>query len=411
MPPTVTDEQLDDQVKALAYGCEYGDEQLAASMRARLRERLTSAARQGRALRVYTGYDPTAADLHLGHSITLRAMRRFQQLGHQVIVVVGTMTARVGDTSDRATGRPRGSADQISTAAASYAEQVFTILDRDRTEVVFNGDWLASVTVPDLLEAASAFTVQQFLARDNYRRRLDRGDPVGLHEFFYALLQGYDAVHLRADAQLGATEQLFNIMAGARLQEAFGQPPCAVLTYPVLVGIDGSDRMSKSRGNYIGLTEPPSEQYGKTMSIPDQAMPQWATLVTDWAADRIAGLLAALKDGTLHPMEAKKQLAHRVVELYHGADSADAAEREFERVIQYGGQPENLPETRLAGPIGLIELLVRVGAASSSSEARRLIEGGGVSLDGDKATSASDVVGRSAVVRVGPRRFYRVLIS
>jgi tyrosyl-tRNA synthetase len=411
MPATVTGRELDGQVETLTFGCEYGDRQLAASMRARLRHRLGAAAKDGRPLRVYTGYDPTAPDLHLGHSITVRAMRRFQQLGHQVIVVIGTMTAMVGDTSDRASGRPGKSAAEITGAAASYAEQVFTILDRDRTEIVSNGDWLASLTTPDLLEAASAFTVQQFLARDNYRHRLDRGEPVGLHEFFYALLQGYDAVHLRADVQLGATEQLFNILAGARLQEAFGQPPCVALTFPVLVGIDGTLRMSKSRGNYVGLAEPPAEQFGKTMSIPDQAMTQWAALVTGWRADRVARFLTGLSDGALHPMEAKKQLAHRIVELYHGTGAADAAQEEFERTIQAGGLPDAIPETSLPGPIGLIDLLVSVGAASSRSAARRLIEGGGVSIGDERVTSADAVVDRSATVRVGRRRFYRVLVS
>ncbi|MBO0691676.1 MAG: tyrosine--tRNA ligase [Acidimicrobiaceae bacterium] len=411
MPTNLTGEQLDAQVELLTFGCEYGDPQLAAAMRTRLWDRLAGAADQDRPLRVYAGYDPTAPDLHLGHSITLRAMRRFQQLGHHVIVVVGTMTAMVGDTSDRATGRPRKTADEVAAAAGSYAEQVFTILDRDRTEVVANGDWLASLTTSDLLEAASVFTVQQFLARDNYRRRIDRGEPVGLHEFFYALLQGYDAVHLRADVQLGATEQLFNILAGARLQEALGQPPCAALTYPILVGIDGTHRMSKSRGNYVGLAEPPAEQFGKTMSIPDRAMPSWAALVTDWPADEAARFLAGLADGALHPMEAKKQLAHRIVELYHGTDAADTAQSDFERTFQHGRQPATLPETVLPGPVGLIDLLVLVGAASSRSAARRLIEGGGVSLDNERASFAERVVDHSATVQVGPRRFYRVIIA
>jgi tyrosyl-tRNA synthetase len=286
MPGMSSAEAFDAQAEMLMHGCEFGDSQLEGSMRARLRARLAVAAEEHRPLRVYTGYDPTAPDLHLGHSITLRAMRRFQQLGHHVIVVVGTVTAMVGDTSDRAAGRPRKSAAEVAEAARSYAEQAFTILDPARTEVAANGDWLAGIALPQILELASAFTVQQFLARDSYRRRMEHGDPVGLHEFLYALLQGYDAVHLRADVQLGATEQLFNIMAGAKLQEAFGQPPCVALTFPVLVGTDGTDRMSKSRGNYIGLTDSPGEQFGKVMSIPDHAIPQWVRLITGAAGAR-----------------------------------------------------------------------------------------------------------------------------
>ena len=253
--------------------------------------------------------------------------------------------------------------------------------------------------------------MQQFLARDNYKRRVDRGDPVGLHEFLYALLQGYDAVHLRADVQLGATEQLFNIMAGGKLQEAFGQPPCVALTFPVLAGTDGTDRMSKSRGNYIGLTDSPAEQFGKTMSIPDHAMPQWARLVTDWPARQAEEFVAALETGALHPMAAKKQLGHRIVELYHGSNAADAARQAFERTHQKGGQPDVIPEVMLHGPVRLADLLVSIGAASSKTDARRLIAGRGVSLNGQKASSAELVIDTAVTIKVGPRRFYRIVFD
>ncbi len=379
-------------------------------MRDRLRDRLAAAAAARRPLRVYTGYDPTAPDLHLGHSITLRAMQRFQQLGHHVIVVIGTMTAQVGDTSDRAGGRPRAAASDVTQAARGYARQAHAILDPARTEVVANGEWLGELALPQILELASAFTVQQFLARDNYRRRVERGDPVGLHEFLYGLLQGYDAVHLQADVQLGGTEQLFNIMAGARLQEALGQPPCVTVTFPILVGTDGTDRMSKSRGNYIGLTDPPAEQFGKVMSVPDQLMPQWAQLVADWPARRAEEFTAALASGALHPMAAKKQLGHRIVELYHGRAAADAAQRAFERTYQQGSEPDDIPEILVAGPMRLADLLVRAGAATSISAARRLVRGGGVSLDGQKATSAETIIESAVTIKVGPRRFYRIIL-
>jgi tyrosyl-tRNA synthetase len=411
MPGTNDDQQFDDQVETLMRGCEFGDPGLASSMRKRLAHRLATAAKEKRPLQVYTGYDPTAPDLHLGHSITLRAMRRFQQLGHHVIVVVGTMTAVVGDTSDGASGRPRKAPSEVAAAASTYAEQAFTILDSERTEVVANGEWLASLTLGDLLEAASAFTVQQFLARDTYRRRIDRGDPVGLHEFFYALLQGCDAVHLRADVQLGATEQLFNILAGAKQQAASGQRPCVALTYPVLIGTDGTHRMSKSRGNYIGLSEPPTVQFGKAMSIPDEVMAQWAMLVTDWPAERTDEFIELLKTGQLHPMEAKKQLAQRIVELYHGSSAANVAREEFEHAFQQGGRLNELPETVLSGPTRLLDVLLSVGAASSRSAARRLVEGGAVSLDDQRATSIDEVVARPMTMRVGPRRFYRIIVA
>lgn len=401
----------DEQAAMLMEGCEFGDPQLEASMRERLRSRLAVAAEERRPLRVYTGYDPTAPDLHLGHSITLRAMKRFQRLGHHVIVVVGTMTAMIGDTSDKASGRPRASADDVARAAASYAEQACTILDPARTEVVANGDWLEGLAMPQLLELASTFTVQQSLARDSYRRRMERGDPVGLHELLYALLQGYDAVHLRADVQLGATEQLFNIMAGAKLQETSGQPPCVALTFPVLIGTDGTDRMSKSRGNYIGLTDGPAEQFGKVMSIPDHVMPQWARLVADWPASRVGEFVAAMASGALHPMDAKKQLGHRIVELYHDNAAADAAQQAFERTHQRHGQPDIVPEVTLHAPVRLVDLLVSIGAASSKSAARRLIAGRGVTIDGQKVSSDELTISTAVTIKVGSRRFYRIVFD
>ena len=272
-----------------------------------------------------------------------------------------------------------------------------------------NGDWLAPMRLPEVLDLASTFTVQQFLARDNYRRRLDRGEPVGLHEFFYALLQGYDAVHLRADVQLGATEQLFNILAGAKLQEAFGQQPCVAVTFPILVGVDGVERMSKSRGNYVGLADPPEEQFGKVMSISDETMLQWAGSVTDWTTNEISDFREAVRTGELHPMAAKKHLACHIVEMYHGAEAASWAQERFERVHQLGEEPESLQEVPVGQAIALVDLLVQLGAATSKSAARRLISAGGVSVDGEKVESTQRCVIPPATVKVGRRRFYRVV--
>jgi tyrosyl-tRNA synthetase len=298
---------------------------------------------------------------------------------------------------------------EVGAAAATYAEQVFTILDKQQTTVVANGDWLSIMQLSEVLDLASHFTVQQFLVRDNYKRRLNRGEPVGLHELLYALLQGYDAVHLRADVQLGATEQLFNILAGAKLQEALGQQPCVALTFPILVGLDGVDRMSKSTGNYVGLADLPEEQFGKVMSVSDQTMLQWAGLVTDWHSDDIEEFRRAIREGDLHPMEAKKRLAGRIVEMYHGAEAASRARRGFERVHQLRGEPDAIPEARLAHPVTIVEFLVQVGAAGSNSEARRLIAGGGVTIDGDRVDSTERVLVAPATVRVGRRRFYRAI--
>ncbi|MDP9404034.1 MAG: tyrosine--tRNA ligase [Actinomycetota bacterium] len=404
-----TDPGIDDKVRLLTSGCEFGDSQLEEAMRRRLAERLAEAKLQGRPLRVYAGYDPSAPDLHLGHSITLRKLRQFQRLGHEVTVVIGTVTAMVGDTSDRSTSRPRKSSADVEGAAKTYADQISLILDPDRTTVLKNGDWLGDLRLPHMLDLASQFTVQQFLARDNYRRRLDCGEPVGLHEFFYALLQGYDAVHLRADVQLGATEQLFNILAGAKLQEAAGQKPCAALTFPILVGIDGVDRMSKSRGNYVALADPSEDQFGKIMSVSDATMLQWVDLVADWSPGEISSFHDAVLKGDLHPMEAKKKLAYHVVEMYHGPGAALSAQDRFERVHQLRSQPDVIPETPLAEPLAIVELLVQTGAAASKSAARRLIAGGGVTVEGERVSSNEHLVVPPATLKVGTRRFYRVV--
>jgi len=405
---------VEDQIAVLMSGCEFGDAQLEEAMRQRLAERLGEAQREGRPLRVYAGYDPSAPDLHLGHSITLRKLRQFQRLGHDVSVVIGTVTAMVGDTSDRPSSRPRRSAAEVGEAARSYAAQVSKILDETRTTIVENGNWLAALQLPQVLDLASEFTVQQFLARDNYRRRLDSGQPIGLNEFFYALLQGYDAVHLRADVQLGATEQLFNILAGSRLQEAAGQKPCVAITFPILVGVDGVERMSKSQGNYVGLTERPEDQFGKIMSISDSTMLQWVGLVTDWTPSEIKGFRDAVVGGVggdVHPMEAKKRLARHVVEMYHGPGAALSAQERFERVHQSRGEPEVIPELPLAQPLPLVEVLIQVGAAASKSAARRLIAGGGVTVDGERISSTEHVIAPPATVKVGSRRFYRLVGS
>jgi tyrosyl-tRNA synthetase len=402
---------FDEQTALLMSGCEFGDAQLEQAMRRRLRERLVQAHDERRPLRVYAGYDPSAPDLHLGHSITLRKLRQFQQLGHDVVVVIGTVTAMVGDTSDRASGRPRKSLDEVEAAAATYAEQIALILDPARTIVAKNSDWLGELRLAQVLDLAAEFTVQQFLARDNYRRRLERGEPVGLHEFFYALLQGYDAVHLHADVQLGATEQLFNILAGSKLQEAAGQRPCAALTFPILVGTDGVERMSKSRGNYIGLSEAPQEQFGKAMSISDETMLQWVGLITEWSPAEISRVRDDVTSGRLHPMEAKKRLAGHIVAIYHGVDASRNAREHFERVHQRRSEPGVMPEVIVAEPLPLVDFIVQAGAAASRSAARRLIDGGGVSIDGERVSVVDRVVTPPATVKVGSRRFYRAILG
>ncbi len=410
MQPARADASVTEQVDAIMYGAEMGDRELERAMAEELRERITDSKRTGRPLRVYAGYDPSKPDLHLGHSITMRKLRLFQDFGHDVYFVVGTFTAQVGDASDRTSGRPRRTAEEVQAAAQTYAEQCYRILDRERTTVVYNADWLSALTLADVVSLASNFTVQQFLVRDNYRKRLDAGDPVGLHEFLYPLLQGYDAVHLETDVQIGATEQLFNIQAGRKLQQVFGQRPLVCITYPILVGTDGAMRMSKSTGNYVAIAAPPTDQYGKVMSVSDATMLQWVKYVTRWEPERIKRFIADVESGAANPMEAKKRLAWEVVSMYNGDAAADEAQRHFESVHQRRQRPEDIPTVAFPGPTNIVDVLTKTGAASSRSEARRLSAGRGVQIDETLVDTPDHVVARSGVLRVGRRRFFSITI-
>ncbi len=401
---------VEQQLDILMRGVEYGDPQTYINMRQELKERLELSAKTGKPLRVYCGYDPTSPDLHLGHTVTMRKLRQFQELGHQAVFVIGNYTALIGDPSDKDKARPRPTTEQIEANARTYQEQAFKILDADKTEVRYNGEWLSQLTFEDLINLASNFTIQQFLVRDNFAKRLEHNDPVWLHELFYALMQGYDAVMLEADVQLGATEQLFNLMAGRKLQEVHGQLPQIAITLPILVGTDGHIRMSKSVGNYIGISEAPEVMYGKTMSIPDEAMSNYLNLVTRWTPERIAEVEAALQAGNIHPMEVKKQLAWEVVDIFYGSEAADAAAEHFARVHQQRELPEDMPTFAMTEATRLVDLLHAAGLAGSKSDARRLIQQGGVRL-GNEVISDMDftVPVEEAILQVGKRRFLRLL--
>lgn len=402
---------IEDQLAILMRGVEMGDEQLKHAMQDELRERLLESEASGIPLRVYCGYDPTSPDLHLGHTVTMRKLRQFQELGHQVIFVIGSFTALVGDPSDKDKARPRLSREQVMANAKTYTDQAFRILDRERTEVRYNHEWLSKLSLEQFIEIASNFTVQQFLARDNFAKRYAEGTPIWLHEFFYALLQGYDAVMLEADVQLGATEQLFNLLAGRKLQEAMGLRPQVALTLPILVGTDGHMRMSKSTGNTIGIHEPPEEMYGKVMSIPDSAMPNYARLLTRWAPAEVLDFERGLSEGRIHPRDAKMRLAREIVAIFHGETAAGEAEQAFQRVFQEGDLPEEIPEASFERGAPIMEVLVSVGLASSKSEARRLIGQKGVRLDGEVLTDPHWPLDfeEPKVLQVGKRRFIRLI--
>src|SRR5688572_9037161 len=313
---------IDEQVDVLMSGAEYGDPTIRENMKKDLRERLIEAEKEGRPLRVYCGYDPRTADLHLGHTITMRKLRQFQEFGHDVTFLIGTFTSLIGDPSDKDKVREQLTREQVMENARTYAEQAFKILDRDLTRVRYNDEWLSTLDFADIIRLASNFTVQQFLVRENFAKRVDTGQPIYLHEMFYGLMQGYDAVAQEADAQVGGQDQLFNILvAGRKLQEAMGQKPqIAIIMGESLPGTDGDVKMSKSLGNHIALLLESWDMFGKVMSLPDKAMPIFYKLILGWSPQQLAELTRGLESGALHPNEVKMQLAREIVSIFHSPD-------------------------------------------------------------------------------------------
>jgi len=398
---------IDEQMAILMRGVEFGDEQIRETMARELRERLA----EGRPLRIYLGVDPSAPDLHLGHTVPLRKLAQFQELGHEVVFLVGSFTALIGDPSEKEGVRKQQTPEEVRANARTYVDQVRKVLDAEKTIVRYNDEWLSPLSFADIIKLASHFTVQQFLARDNFSKRHAKGDPIWLHEFFYGLMQGYDAVALQTDVQIGGTEQLFNLLAGRKLMEAFGLRPQVCLTFPILVGTDGHLRMSKSTGNYIGISERPEDIYGKVMSIPDHAMSNYMNLVTRWTPAEIETLESALAEGGLHPRDAKMRLAREIVSIFHGDEAAGQAEAHFKRVFQKRKLPSDMPVFSVARPSNVVDLMAAAGLIKSKSEGRRLIQQGGVKLDGDKVSSIETEidVAEDRVLQVGRRRFVRLV--
>ncbi|MDH7487571.1 MAG: tyrosine--tRNA ligase [Anaerolineae bacterium] len=403
---------VDEQLAILMRGVDFGDEQIRQTMEQELRERLEESLRTGRPLRVYCGYDPTSPDLHLGHTVTMRKLAQFQELGHQVIFVIGDFTGLIGDPSDKETVRRQQTPEEVAEKARTYVDQAWRILDPEKTIVRRNSEWLAGLTFADVINLASHFTVQQFLARENFANRYAKGEPIWVHEFLYALMQGYDAVSLQTDVQIGGTDQLFNLLAGRKLMEVFGLRPQVCLTFPILVGTDGVLRMSKSTGNTIGINEPPEEMYGKVMSIPDTAMSNFMNLVTRWTPAQIAQIEADLASGKLHPRDAKMRLAFEIVESFYGTEAARQAEEHFRTVFQQRELPPEMPEFSLAAPINIVDLLHAAGLVRSKSDGRRLVQQGAVRLDGERVNDITAMVateGRARVLQVGRRRFVKLM--
>jgi len=378
-----------------------------------LADRLTQAATANRPLRVKLGLDPTAPDIHLGHTVQLRKMRQFQDLGHKAVLLIGDYTARIGDPSGVNKTRPVLSPQQIDANAHTYLEQAGKVLDTspEKLEVRRNSEWLEKLTFADVLRLAGQMTIAQMMERDTFDIRYKAGVPIGVHEFLYPLMQGYDSVCIEADVELGGTDQTFNNLVGRQLQENAGQPRQVVLIMPILVGLDGTEKMSKSKGNYIGVTDEPNDMFGKVMSIPDALMFNYFTLLTDLDLERIAELV----DGDrTHPRQAKALLAKTIVATYHDEAAAESAAAEFDRVFSQRDVPTDMPEVPVsAATMNIIDLVLAAGFAKSKGEARRLIQQNAVSLDGEKIVDVDANVAMSdgQVLRVGKRRFGKIVVK
>ena len=370
---------------------------------------------ENRPLRCKLGIDPSAPDIHLGHAVVLHKLKTFQDLGHHIIIILGDFTGRIGDPTNRSETRPQLSEEEVLANARTYQEQIFKILDREKTELLFNSQWLGKLNFSDVIKIASTYTVARMLEREDFANRYHNNLPIGIHEFFYPLMQGYDSVAVRADIEFGATEQKFNLLMGRHLQKEFGQEPQVALTMPILVGTDGVQKMSKSLGNYIGINEPPEEIYGKVMSIPDEIMPDYFHLATALNAAEAGRIVEDIRSGRLHPRDAKMRLAREIVGLYHGQDAAARAEENFKQVFQRGEMPAEMPLFRVdaASSPDLVSLLVRTKLASSKSEARRLIRQGGVRVNGEQVEKIDARVQTAGelILQVGKRKFARIIFS
>jgi tyrosyl-tRNA synthetase len=384
-----------------------------------LLRQLIQAQAEGRPLRVKLGVDPTAPDIHLGHTVVLRKLRQFQDFGHTAVLIIGDYTGKVGDPSGRSKSRPQLSDEVLEANARTYVDQAAKVLDMEKVELTRNGDWLGPLRMDEVLKLTSTVTVARMLERDDFSKRYAANEPISMLEFMYPLLQGYDSVAVRADIELGGTDQKFNLLMGRTIMEAYGLPPQSILTVPLLVGTDGEQKMSKTYGNYVGVNDSPDEMFGKLMAIPDELMVTYMSLVTGATVRDVEEFTGGLADGSYHPAQAKRDLAERVVRLYHGPASASQARAGFDRVFKHKDRPEVIPEAAVPpgalrdGKVWLPRLLTETGLVSSNGEARRLIEQGGVRLDdrvvSDAGAEFEPAELSGAVLQVGKRKFLRIL--
>jgi tyrosyl-tRNA synthetase len=399
--------QIQEQLKLLKRGT------VEIFTEAELAEKLTNAAKDKRQLRIKLDLDPTSPDIHLGHTVVLRKMRQFQDLGHKAVLIIGDYTARIGDPTGQNATRPMLSPEQIEKNAKTYFDQAGKILDTspDKLEVRHNSEWLEKLTLMELIQIAAKKTVAQMLQRDSFKLRLDKGIDVYTHEFIYPLMQGYDSVAIKSDVELGGTDQTFNNLVGRDIQKAYNQPQQVVITVPILVGLDGKEKMSKSKGNYIGVTDEPNDMFGKVMSISDDMMANYFTLLTDLPVEKIAELTNSQKT---HPKEAKVLLGKTIVSQFYDAKAADTAAEQFEKVFAQKQLPDEIPEVRLpAEPITVKQLLVACKLVETSGEAKRMCAQSAVSINGLKITdpNAQITPKTGMTIQVGKRKFAKVKVS
>lgn len=397
--------KIQDQIAELERGT---DEVLPEDgLRAKLAQRKT--------LIVKAGFDPTAPDLHIGHTVLINKMRQFQEFGHDVVFLIGDFTGMIGDPSGKNSTRPPLTEEEIKVNAATYATQIFKILDKEKTRIEFNSNWMAKMDAAGLVKLASNYTIARMLERDDFKKRYDNGQPISVHEFLYPIVQGYDSVALKADVELGGTDQKFNLLVGRKLQQNFGQEPQVVMTTPLLEGLDGVQKMSKSLGNYVGITDAPADMFGKLMSISDDLMWRYFEVLSFRTLGNIAGLRKKVDDG-MNPRDAKFELATEIVARFHDAAQAAAAKAEFIARFQQGAMPKDMPEVKLRaedGQLGIAHLLKGAGLVSSTSEAFRMIKQGAVRIDGERIENRSLQIdsGSTCIYQVGRRRFARVSLS
>lgn len=380
-----------------------------------LEKKLTKSMETGKPLVIKAGFDPTAPDLHLGHTVLIQKLKHFQDLGHDVHFLIGDFTGMIGDPTGKSETRKPLTHEDVERNAETYKEQIFKILDRERTKVVFNSTWLSKLTSYDFVKLASQLTVARMLERDDFKKRFEGQQPISIHEFLYPLVQGYDSVAMEADVELGGTDQLFNLLMGRELQKNVGQEPQVVITMPLLEGLDGVNKMSKSLGNYIGITDTADDIYGKVLSISDELMFRYYNLLSDLSTDEISSLKTGMETGELHPKSVKQKLARELTARYYGAEEAQKAEENFERVFKQHGLPDEIPEHVHAADqeAWLPRLLVEAGMVKGTGEARRMIKQNAVSIDGEKVESEDCELPKTGeiLIKVGKRRFCKVLFK